>query len=301
MWHEPITRYTLGVGAMFSLYWLCNRFIVSPLLEKGRLPKDKKYLVSTALLYLPGLGLLLLFIKDLPAFQVSPQGFGTADYIVVFMAQFFAFVLMVPFTILEIKLGLVTSQAWEQQQKEKSQGLNAVLLILVVPLMEELLCRKLLGDILGNDQAGLFLCMSAIVFSLLHLQTGRIAVAVGMLHTGFLWSWVYVSSGSLLLCTAYHILFNLLMTFIPEYMKKITSEKANGIYTIVLSLIGTTGFVWMMSKSAHFWPPELLDMQNSWQRIFGNWGFWVLAAVCVGSYILGNRAMKEKSASPESS
>ncbi|HOQ63207.1 MAG TPA: hypothetical protein PKZ39_04480, partial [Clostridia bacterium] len=120
---------------MFSLYWLCNRFIVSPLLEKGRLPKDKKYLVSTALLYLPGLGLLLLFIKDLPVFQVSPQGFGTADYIVVFMAQFFAFVLMVPFTILEIKLGLVTSQAWEQQQKEKSQGLNAVLLILMVPLM----------------------------------------------------------------------------------------------------------------------------------------------------------------------
>ncbi|NLZ89631.1 MAG: CPBP family intramembrane metalloprotease, partial [Clostridiales bacterium] len=175
MWNEPITRYTLGVSAMFSLYWLCLRFVVSPLHAKRKLPKESQQLLSTALLYLPGLGIVWLFIKDLPVFQVSPQGFAAVDYVVVFAAQFFALVLMALFSMLEIKLGLVSQQVLEQKNDD-NKGINALLVLTVIPLLEELLSRKLLGDLLGTDQTGLFLWLSALVFSLIHLQTGRIAV-----------------------------------------------------------------------------------------------------------------------------
>ena len=300
MWHEPVTRYALGVSAMFSFYWLCAHFIVSPLLAKRKLPKEKQQLLSTALLYLPGLGLLLLFIRDLPVFRVSPQGFGAADYIVVFAAQFFALVLMGLFTVLEIKLGLVSQQALEQQNDD-NKGINALLLLTVVPLLEELISRKLPGELLGSSQTGLFLCLSALVFSLIHLQTGQIAVPAGMFYTGYLWAWVYAGSGSLLLCTAYHILFNLMMVIIPERLRETVSQKAHNIYLACLALTGTAGFALLAFNSAHFLPPALPDAQSPWPRIFGNWGVWVLAAVCVGSYLRVRQVMKAKSGLPEGS
>jgi membrane protease YdiL (CAAX protease family) len=293
MWHEPITRYTLGVSAMFSFYWLCAHFIVSPFLAKHKLPKERQQLLSTALLYLPGLGLLLLFIKDLPVFRVSPQDFGAADYIVVFAAQFFTLVLMGLLSALEIKLGLVSRQALEQQNDD-NKGINALLVLTVVPLLEEVMSRKLLAELLGSSQTGLFLWLSALVFSLIHLQTGQIAVTVGMFYTGFLWAWVYAGSGSLLLCTAYHILFNLMMVIIPERLKELVSQKAHNIYLACLALMGTTGFVLLAFNAAHFLPPALPDAQSPWQRILGNGGFWVLAAVCVGSYLRAHQVMKAK-------
>lgn len=79
MWNEPITRYTLGVSAMFSLYWLCLRFVVSPLHAKRKLPKESQQLLSTALLYLPGLVLVWLFIKGsagVPGFSARFCGGG---------------------------------------------------------------------------------------------------------------------------------------------------------------------------------------------------------------------------------
>ncbi len=301
MWNEPITRYTLGVSAMFSLYWLCLRFVVSPLHAKRKLPKESQQLLSTALLYLPGLGLVWLFIKDLPVFQVSPQGFAAADYVVVFAAQFFALVLMALFSMLEIKLGLVSQQALEQKNDD-NKGLNALLVLTVIPLLEELLSRKLLGDLLGTDQTGLFLWLSALVFSLIHLQTGRIAVPVGMFYTGFLWAWVYACSGSLLLCTAYHILFNLMMVIIPERLEERNFHKAHSIYLAGLVLTGVAGFLLLVFNSAHFLPPTLLHAKNPpWPHILGNAGVWVLGAVCEGSYFRGIQVLKAKSTLPEGS
>ena len=293
MWHDPVTRYTLGISAMFGFYWLCKHFIVSPFLARLKPRINISLLLDTALLYLPGLGLLLLFIRNLPVFEISPYSFRTEDYFVALLAQFFAFVLMVPISNLETKFGLVSSQALEKQSEEQSKGINVFLLMIVVPFMEELLFRKMLGDLLGSGQTALFLCLSALVFSLIHLQTGRIAVAIGMFYNGFLWAWVYAGSGSLLLCAALHILFNLMMDFIPNLLKK-TSSKAHGLYFVGLVLAGIAGFVMLVSNLKHYLPPELWDTPNPWQLILANWGIWALVIVCAFSYLQGHRAQMTK-------
>ncbi len=292
MWNEPITRFTLGVSAMFSFYWLFMRFATPRLFGKGKFSKGKSAVLGTAVLYLPGLGLLLLLIKDLPVLPVIPKNFVFADYAAVFAAQFFAFVLMALCSTLEIKLGLLNPKLLESQDEE-NKGVDALLTLTVIPLMEELISRKLLGDVLGTDHLRLYLYLSAIVFSLIHFQTGRIAVPLGMFYTGFLWAWVYAASGSLLLCTAYHISFNLFMVFIPEWLEKMKSQKVHGIYYAVLALTGVTGFLLMVFNSSHYLPPELSEI-NPWRRIFSNGGLWVLAAVCMLSYFLGRRAMKTR-------
>ena len=297
MWNDPITRFTLGVSAMFGLYWLFMRFAAPQIFGKGKLSKGKSAVLGTAVLYLPGLGFLLLLIKDLPVFPVVPKSFVFADYAVVFAAQFFAFVLMALCSTLEIKLGLFSPQFLESQDEE-NKGVDAFLTLTIIPLMEELLSRKLLGDVLGTDQLRLFLYMSALVFSLIHLQTGRIAVPLGMFYTGFLWAWLYAASGSLLLCTAYHIAFNLFMVFIPEWLEKMKSQKVRGIYYAVLALVGVTGFLFMVFNVAHYLPPELSG-ENPWRRIFSNGGVWVFIAVCVLSYVLGRWLMKVKGSKQE--
>lgn len=292
MWYDPITRYTLGISLMFSFYWLSKRLVVSPLFAAGKLPNKSKNLIDTALLYIPGLGLLLLLIKDMPVLQVVPKNFSVLDYIVVFIAQFFAFALIGLFGIIETKIGLVSIKTLENQTTESNKGINAILLFAVVPFLEELLNRQLPSNILGTVDLRLYLYLSAIVFSLLHLQTGRIAVAVGMLYTGFLWAWVYASSGSLILCTVYHMLFNLMMVFIPDYLEK--TKKGHGVYLACLAVMGTIGFLLFVFNFAHYIPPELTDGQSPWLSILGNWGFWVLVVICVFSYFYALKNIKAK-------
>ena len=303
MWQDPLTRYALGVSAMFSFYWLCTRFIVSLLYAKNKLSKKYSQLLSMALLYLPGLGLLLLFISGLPASQVSSKGFAAADYLVVFLAQFFAFVLMGLFSVLEVKLGLTSIQILERQNEDNKGILSTLLVTTAVPFLEELLSRKLLGDLLGDGQTGLFLWLSALVFSLIHLQTGRVALPISTFYIGFLFAWVYAMSGSLLLCTAYHSLFNLMMVILPEHLEGKIFQKALRIYYAGLALTGITGFALLVFNVGHFLPPALPGAQNPLQRILSNGGVWTLAAVCAWSYLYfrGKQVLKAKDALPEES
>ncbi len=295
MWHDPITRITLGMSIMFSFYWLCQHFIISPLLASNKLSKDRGLLLGTSLLYIPGLGLLFLLLKDLPKLPLSSQSFTPGNYLLVFFAQFFAFVLMALFSTLEGKLGLIDLQSLKQQKEERdNEGPGLFLLILVVPFLEELLTRKIPGDLLGPDQLHLFLYTSALLFSLIHLQTGRLAVAAGMFYTGFLWAWVYVASGSLILCTVYHALFNFLMVFLPDYLEKTRDDKVHGLYIAGLSLVGTIAFILLLFKRGHYLPAAQAEADSFFRRVFGNWGFWLLAAVCVLSYLYALRARKTK-------
>ncbi len=295
MWHDPITRITLGMSIMFSFYWLCQHFVVSPLLASNKLSKDRGLLVGMSLLYIPGLGLLFFLLKDLPKSPLSPQNFTLGNYLLVFFAQFFAFVLMAMFSFLESKLGLIDLQSLKQQKEERdNEGLGLFLLILVVPFLEELLSRKILAELLGPDQLRLFLYTSALIFSLIHLQTGRLAVAAGMFYTGFLWAWVYAASGSLILCTVYHGLFNLLMVFLPEYLEKKVDGKVHGLYVAALALVGTVSFVILLFNRAHYLPAARPDAESISRRVFGNWGFCLLAAACVLSYLYARRARRDK-------
>lgn len=294
MWQQAITRYALGLGAMFSLYWLGKRFVLSPLLEEGRLPKERKVLLETVWLYLPGLCIMFFLLKDLPTFRMVPKSFTVTNYLVVFFAQFFAFILIAVFSVLEIKLGLLRPELFEKKEKKENKGLNALLLILVVPFLEELLSRKLLGNVLGGENARFFIYMSALFFSLLHLQTGRIAVATATFYVGFLWAWVYAASGSLLLCALYHSLYNLMMVFVPEYLQERKGKMAHSLWIAGLILAGSIGITLLTVRLPHYLPPEFSQTQSLWQSVFSSWGFWALVAVCFLSYVSGLKTLREK-------
>lgn len=75
MQEAVITRYTLGISSMFALYWLGQALLLRPMQQAGKLRAGQARLLGTALLYLPGLGLLWLLIRELPTTPITPAQF----------------------------------------------------------------------------------------------------------------------------------------------------------------------------------------------------------------------------------
>lgn len=85
--YSTILMFTLGVSAMFGFYWLCMRFLVQPQSKERQWTSSRLSAVSLLVLYLPGLLLLWLFIKDLPSVPLPVVVFVPGDYLVIFLAH----------------------------------------------------------------------------------------------------------------------------------------------------------------------------------------------------------------------
>lgn len=286
---RTIWAFTVGVSAMFSFYWVCVRFLLTPMKKKHGWSEQATSFLSLAVLYLPGLLFLWLMIADLPPIPFSPPGMAWGDCLLVFIAQFFSLALMAAVSALE---GRVRGKGMDASAKKQlyQKPYDYLHLLVLVPLMEELLTRGLLGERLAGAGAPTFLFLSALIFSLIHLQTGRLSVPIGMFWNGLLWAWVYWASGSLWMSVLFHGLYNLLATCLPEYLQRRRSEKAMSVYMAVLLLAGTAGAVMVLTQPARFsggaGPAQWLEAAG---EVLSNPGLWLLAAVCAGSYLLNRR------------
>lgn len=295
---RTILLFTLGVSAMFGFYWLCMRFIVLPQSQRHQWTNSRLSAVSLLVLYIPGLLLLWLFIKDLPVLPLPPAHIVPGDYLLIFLAQFFSVVLMALVTVMEDKAqGKALST---QEKKPQYQNMyDYVHLLVLVPLLEELLARGLLGArTAGVDVLGFYL-LSALVFALIHLQTGRVAVVVGMFWNGLMWAWVYVAGGSFLVSALFHGAFNLLATCLPEYLEKRYSQQIMGLYMVSLFFLGVVGAGLLWFNRIRLLPmvdgEQLLKAAGA---ILSSPGTWVLIVACIVSYFMKKpRSVREKPAS----
>ncbi len=279
-----ILLFTLGLSAMLVLYWVLSDLMIQPFQKKGILSPLKKDLLSIATLYLPGFLLMWLFIGALPVLPLPHHEPAVWDLLILLMAQFFAIILIGLFTFVEVKLTGLPKEALIPDKTPKSLAQSA-LIVLLVPVLEEVLARGLLGDRLAAQAPMLFICLSALVFSLMHLQTGRFAVALGMLYTGFLWALAYWLTGSLLYPCLMHILSNLLIYWLPDYLSN-QSNKAQAPYMALLSLIGLTGFVLFLFNAKRLLASAVSPgLFSALRDIFTNPGIWVLIIVCGFRYL----------------
>ncbi len=277
-----IQKYTIGLSLMLSLYWLVNYLVLIP--NKHKFSDVTNTLVRLAVLYIPGLILLYLFINGLPmpVHQETNMGFG--DYFMLWIAQFFAVAIIIPLSAVDLKLGLISDKHKGEEYKTLAQSL---IVIILVPFLEELVARKLLGDHLANLRTNVYLCLSAAVFGLMHLQTGRIAIPLAMVYTGFVWAVVYMSSSSLLLATFYHASFNFFVGYIPQVLQNKSGLKAKSLYMLALLALGIIGFVSLVitTLNIQYILPAHHSLANGISIVFSNWGTWLLAAVCIISFV----------------
>lgn len=281
---DIVLRFTLGMSAMFTFYWFISHVVLRPISRRRAFSRTAKKLCSLLILYLPGLGLLYLFIKDLPMQKLTGLTYGFKDFGIIFLAQNAVIIVIAVITLIEAKVSKKELKKIDEDTIYDST-LDVALLLLAIPLLEEFVTRKLLADRAGGEHLWLFLLLSALTFSLIHLQTGRIAVAVGMLYSGFLWALIYAASQSLWLSTLYHVANNVLLTFLPEQIKKKVSDKVHNVYIAVIALSGVVGIVLFLMNSSRLLP-STQGLSTHIRRVFMNPGTWLLIAVCMGSFAL---------------
>lgn len=281
-----VEKFTLGISVMFTFYFVLTRLILRPLAKKYNFSHTLTTLASTLLLYIPGIPILTIFLSDFPRHVVSGLTYGLKEYVILLLAQLAVIFILAAISLIETKLS--KNLSIEDDKDMYQTVVDVFLLLLLIPFLEELIARKYLGDIAGGAPLWLYLFLSATVFSLIHWQTGRIAVPLGMFYLGFLWALVYAASRNVWLVTGFHLLNNLLLTYIPEQLKR-RSGKWHALYMACLAMSGIVGIVLFIGNRASLLPSEGVHQAGAWRTIFTSRGMWILIAVSVVSFVLRKR------------
>ncbi|MGI6157719.1 MAG: CPBP family intramembrane glutamic endopeptidase [Saccharofermentanales bacterium] len=279
-------RYAIGLTLMYGLY-----FVVSEWGLKRRFTRGRQAIIAIAVLYVPCLLILWLWIRGLPQVDVRPLDWGIGAYVIAFLALFFSMPIMAFTGVLEAKLwGESPEDLRRMNAQVLSTPLDYVATLALAPVMEEVFTRKFLYDRLAGRDILAFILFSALAFGLMHCVTGKLMVAFGTFYGGVIFALVYAASGNLWLPILYHGLFNVVMVMIPERLIKGGHEKAAGVYRMGLMVAGTVGFILLMVKRSSLWPAERAG--DVWASIFTNAGTWIMAATFSGMYIYRRCAMR---------
>jgi len=135
-----------------------------------------------------------------------------------------------------------------------------LILVVVAPLTEELICRGLiLRGLLARISPWRAIVVSALLFALVHLNPWQFATAFVI---GLVFGWVYFRTGSLLLCMAGHALHNtlsLVATGLPFVIRGFNSTPPAGTvdfqpcwFDLTAMALVLVGLVWFLR-----WAPPL--------------------------------------------
>ncbi|MGX7091509.1 CPBP family intramembrane glutamic endopeptidase [Hutsoniella sourekii] len=114
--------------------------------------------------------------------------------VIYFFAQFFNLPIIIVIKIIILRMG------WPEYPNRQvisfDEDWRLWIIFLVGPIMEEIIFRKLIGDRLLPDNPSYFLILSTFLFGLAHLQTLDLGLLIAASYSGFVWSLLYLRSGS---------------------------------------------------------------------------------------------------------
>ena len=120
-----------------------------------------------------------------------------------------------------------------------NEALKVLFIVLLGPLLEEILFRKLLIDrtrLFGEKNAILF---SALLFGLFHVNLFQFFYAFGI---GLIFGYIYVRTGKVLYTWAMHAIINFCYCVIPGWLIRY-DEKLRTFYGLILLGIAVSGII----------------------------------------------------------
>lgn len=277
-----LLRYGLGLSLMLFLYVAGNRWLWRPLSVRHKLSDGQKKLLSHAWLYGPCLLVLWWMIRTEPKVPATTLLWTLSEYLIVFAAGLFFMPLIVFWTLVETKLsGKKLTELQEDTTQAMDSRLDWLFILVLAPFFEELFIRKFLYDRLAGENLMLFLLFGALCFGLMHVVTGRLAMALSNFYLGFIFGLVYAASGSLLVTALFHAATNLCILVIPESLEK---KKAGAMgYRCILFIVGCIGFLWLLLQPGRFLPLAIRAQTGAAMNVMltnpGTWGYLMTTLV----------------------
>ncbi len=182
---------------------------------------------------------LLFFTSKLEAKKPKRKKFGFGSFVAAIPIMSFimfagSIVGSVVHSIMQQIMGVEINDALTETTSAMSLPAQIIFLVVIAPLGEELIFRKLFLDRTARYGEGAAIFYSALTFALFHGNTTQLFYAFG---AGLLLAYVYVRTGSYLCCAFLHAVANALFGIVFPYFSQLiySSEEALSGALAVLS------------------------------------------------------------------
>ena len=119
------------------------------------------------------------------------------------------------------------------------------LLLIINPIVEEVIFRKLLAQRLLKHGEFFFIFSSSFCFALVHGVSQGVPHIFYTFIIGLVLAYLYVKTGSLKLPILLHSLSNLFGAVILQLIQRVSLEVA-GMYSLFLMFLGVIGLIWFI-------------------------------------------------------
>ncbi len=213
--------------------------------------------------YLLGFPLFALLLAGMPKKAPERKKLGFSGWITFLAVSFFLmlagnYIAGGLMTVIETIRGTEITNAIDQQITESSPLSNLILIVIVAPIAEELMCRKLIIDRLLPYSEVLAVLTSGLFFGLMHGNFYQFFYAA---FSGLLFSYVYVRTGNILHTILMHMIINFTGSIITDFINKMTSDLASaptsinpwnivsGVYSMAMLTLAVCGAVLLFRRA----------------------------------------------------
>lgn len=213
--------------------------------------------------YLLGFPFFALMLMGMPKKAPEKKKLGFSGWITFLAVSFFlmlagSYIASGLMSVIETLRGTEITNAIDQQISESSPLTNLILIVIVAPIVEELMCRKLILDRLLPYSEVLAVLTSGLFFALLHGNLYQFFYAAFL---GLLFSCVYVRTGNILHPILMHMIVNFTGSIIADFINTMTSDLASaptsinpwdvvgGVYSMAMMVLAICGAVLLFRKA----------------------------------------------------
>jgi membrane protease YdiL (CAAX protease family) len=278
---ESLAKVGFGIAVMFGAYWTYSIFIQGTL----NITPMLKGMIGFVFLYGVGLFLFMSVIKTIPSVKMKARRISMNTFLKCFLLQFTAFTALL---VMSIMVSKVTGN-------ETNSNLIAITpytvfeSLILCPIVEELVFRKLFADKLLNYGEWLYIIASSFCFAIVHGVSIGLPQIAYTLILGLIWSYAVVITGNIIIPIILHSLSNLFGDIILQALRGISMELL-GVYAACMVLLGVIGFTLLIrdrSKIVIDNRNELVD-KDTLKEIFTNKGIVFCVVLTIAAIMLKN-------------
>ncbi len=307
----------LGLGAFViyasaALFQLLFAAVIGLIWQEGDAPGWTVWLVTFAPMYCLAVPLGLLVMRKAPAAPREKKPLGAGHFAVIaIIAVFVMYASNLVGTLLLALLQSVSGAASANPLESFATGeyplLQALVMVVLAPLIEEYVFRKTLIDRMNVYGEKLAVVTSALMFGLFHGNLSQFFYAFAL---GLVLGYVYLKTGRLRFSVSIHMLINFLggvlapwllgrvepealenidptdAAALTELARQLLPLAAYGLAILALCVAGLVLFCVRFRRSSFDPAPQELPRRGRLRAVWLNPGMIAFTAVCLASIVL---------------
>lgn len=277
--NSSLNRVNLGICLMFSLYWIYLIFISKNLPFETNIKSN----IGIAVLYILGLALFLLTTKDLSKSKTQAKTISLQFFVRSFLLQFTSLLIMMVFSSIIYTLFNISVE----DQTESLSPTFLFHILILFPIVEELVFRKFIGDILLEYGESLYILTSAILFTIIHFPIQGPVTLIYTFLLGLIWAYVYTKTRNIIWPILLHSISNIFGAIIIIYLKNNNIKLLSFyfFYVVILALIGLILLITNKNKVITDGKNKLID-KKAIVDLLKSWSLWLFIFLSFVAYYL---------------